>query len=451
MLHRLAHREHAIASPNPMERVEGLENLAKTVVFLAFSLIVLSAFISGSFDRAHYWYSTSFLTRFLSIPLLVYSGLMLVHLPYRAILCFLYKPYPEVKTLPTISFIIPAYNEGAMVERSIDSSALSDYPRELMEVICVDDGSTDGTWEHIQRAADRHPGMVQIFRHPRNRGKRQALATAFNRARGEILVTLDSDSVIAPDAARHLVAPFADPRVGAATARVRVYNKAENLLTRMLAVRYVMAFEFFRASTSVFKTVMCCSGVLSAYRRNVIARFQDAWLNQEFLGQNCTYGDDRALTNFVLREGFHTVYQRTAEVRTLAPATLPKLARMLTRWHKSFIRESLVFSTFMLTRYRDRYRIPAVFDFLLTTTLIPLQFYITLFSVYHIFVDPILILRFLALIVIMGATYMLFYIRFERNTDFVYGVLYSFLHVFFLMWTVPYALVTFKNNSWLTR
>jgi len=196
---------------------------------------------------------------------------------------------------------------------------------------------------------------------------------------------------------------------------------------------------------------MCCSGVLSAYRRSVVERFQDRWLKQEFLGQICTYGDDRALTNFVLREGFDTVYQRTAEVHTLAPSTLGKLARMLTRWHKSYIRESLIFSTFMFSRYRERHRFPAAFDFLLTATLIPFQFYITLYSLYHVFIDPILILRFLALIVIMGATYMLFYIRFERNTDFLYGVLYSFLHVFFLMWTVPYAVLTFRNNSWLTR
>ena len=270
-------------------------------------------------------------------------------------------------------------------------------------------------------------------------------------ARGEILVTMDSDSMIAREGLRHLIAPFADPQVGASTAKVKVYNKTENLLTRMLAVRYIMAFEFFRASTSVFKTVMCCSGVLSAYRSKVVARFQERWLHQEFLGQVCTYGDDRALTNFILREGYHTVYQRTAEVKTLAPTTLPKLARMLTRWHKSFIRESVVFSTFMFTRYRDRYRWPAAFDFSLTICLIPLQFYITLYSLYHIFVDPLLILRFLALIVIMGVTYMLFYIRFEKNSDFVYGILYSFLHVFFLMWTVPYAVVTFKNNSWLTR
>ena len=451
MLDRVARQEGALASEQVLERVEGVEKLTKTIIFLTFSLIVLSAFVSGSFERAHYWYNINFVTRFLSLPLLVYSCLILFHLPYRAILCFLYKPFPLEGPLPTVSIVIPAYNEGSMVEKAIDSSALSDYPRELMEVICVDDGSADDTWDYIRKAAARYPGLVQTIRHSRNRGKRHALATGFERARGEILVTMDSDSVIAREGLRHLIAPFADPQVGASTAKVKVYNKTENLLTRMLAVRYIMAFEFFRASTSVFKTVMCCSGVLSAYRSKVVARFQERWLHQEFLGQVCTYGDDRALTNFILREGYHTVYQRTAEVQTLAPTTLPKLARMLTRWHKSFIRESMIFSTFMFTRYRDRYRWPAAFDFSLTICLIPLQFYITLYSLYHMFVDPLLILRFLALIVIMGVTYMLFYIRFEKNSDFVYGILYSFLHVFFLMWTVPYAVLTFKNNSWLTR
>jgi hyaluronan synthase len=451
MSDRYPAQDGILASAEVFEASASAERLTKTIIFIAFSLIVLSAFLSGSFDRAHYWYNINFVTRFLSIPLLVYSFLMMVHLPYRAILCFLYRPYPLVPDLPTVSVIIPAYNEGAMVEKAIESSVMSDYPREKLEILCVDDGSTDDTWEHIQKEAARHPGLVRTLRHSRNRGKRHALATGFNESRGEILVTMDSDSVIARDGLKHLVSPFADAKVGAATAKVRVFNKQQNFLTRMLAVRYIMAFEFFRASTSVFKTVMCCSGVLSAYRRSVVERFQDRWLKQEFLGQICTYGDDRALTNFVLREGFDTVYQRTAEVHTLAPSTLGKLARMLTRWHKSFIRESLIFSTFMFSRYRERHRFPAAFDFLLTATLIPFQFYITLYSLYHVFIDPILILRFLALIVIMGATYMLFYIRFERNTDFLYGVLYSFLHVFFLMWTVPYAVLTFRNNSWLTR
>src|SRR2546426_11700567 len=105
MLDRVAHPEAAVAAPELLNRVENAEKLGKTVIFLAFSLIVFSAFVSGAFDRAHYWYNISFVTRFLSIPLMLYSCLMMVHLPYRAILCFLYRPYPLSEELPSITFI----------------------------------------------------------------------------------------------------------------------------------------------------------------------------------------------------------------------------------------------------------------------------------------------------------------------------------------------------------
>jgi len=105
----------------------------------------------------------------------------------------------------------------------------------------------------------------------------------------------------------------------------------------------------------------------------------------------------------------------------------------------------------MLSNYRSKNKVLPIFDFSLSTLLIPFQFYMVLFTIYYIFIDPILMLRFLALISIMGSVYMMLYIKFEKNTDFVYGLLYSYLHVFFLMWTIPYAIITFKNNSWLTR
>jgi len=197
--------------------------------------------------------------------------------------------------------------------------------------------------------------------------------------------------------------------------------------------------------------VFCCSGVLSAYRKEIIDKILDKWLHQMFMGQVCTYGDDRSLTNFVLRSGYNTVYQRNSIVYTIVPSNLPKLARMLVRWHKSFIRESVVFITFMFSNYRRKNRFLPIFDFTLSTILIPFQFYIIIYSIIHIFIDPLLILRFLAIITIMGSVYMSFYVKFEKNTDFVFGLLYSFLHVFFLMWTVPYAVITFRNNSWLTR
>jgi len=429
------------------------ENLLKLSIFMFISLIILLAVVTGSFQKADYWYHLRYVPRYFTLPLFLYACMVAIHLPYRAFLCFRYRSFPikEKKRLPRVTVVIPAYNEGEMVEKSILSAVAADYPKELKEIICIDDASKDDTWYYIDRARKRYPDLVKTIRFKENKGKREALAAGMRIAKGDIIVTMDSDSVMEKDALRAIVAPFDDPRVGAATAKVKVYNKTENLLTRMLAVRYTLAFEFFRASRSAFRTVFCCSGVLSAYRKTVIDKILEPWVNQIFLNQRCTYGDDRSLTNFVLRSGYDTVYQKTAVVYTTVPNNLKKLAKMLTRWHKSFIRESIIFATFMFKRYRPRNRILPIFDFVLSVTLIPFQFYILFYSMRYFFIDPVLILRFLAMISIMGSIYILLYIKFEKNTDFVFGMLYPYLHVFVLIWTVPYAIITLRDTSWLTR
>jgi hyaluronan synthase len=439
----------ALTGPRPAG-TETLERFGKMLIFLTLCTIVVTAILSGSFQRANDWYSMTPMSRAAAIPLILFSFLTAINLTYRAVLVFLYKPFPVKSFTPTLTVVIPAYNEGAMVEKSILSSVEADYPEGKKEVIVVDDGSDDDTWAYIQRAKARYPEVVAI-RLERNMGKRHALAVGFEKARGEFIVTMDSDSVIERDGLRALVAPFEDATIGAVTARVRVYNRSDNLVTRMLAVRYAMAFQFFRSSQSVFQTVMCCSGVLSAYRRSVLERIVHPWLNQVFLGERCTYGDDRALTNFILRSGYASVYQSTALVSTIAPPTLKKLSKMLIRWHKSFIRESIIFSRFMFTPYRERNRVLPVVDFTIVSIMFPFQFYTFGYSMYYILHDPLLVFRYLALITLMGLFYMLFYIRFEKSSDFVYGVLYSFLHVFVLMWTIPYAALTMKDGRWLTR
>jgi hyaluronan synthase len=449
--------DHRLTTETTVKKLElaregTYENLLKFSIFMFITMIILLAILTGSFKKADYWYHIHYVPRYFTFPLFFYACMVFIHLPYRALLSFRYHPFPaKSKHLPRVTVVIPAYNEGVMVEKSIISAVLADYPKELMEVICIDDASKDDTWYYIDRARRRYPELVKTIRFKKNKGKRGALAAGMRIARGDIIVTMDSDSVMERDALREIVAPFDDPTVGASTAKVKVYNKSENLLTRMLGVRYTLAFEFFRASRSTFRTVFCCSGVLSAYRKKLIDKILEPWENQRFLNQRCTYGDDRSLTNFVLRSGYDTIYQKTAVVYTTVPNNLKKLANMLTRWHKSFIRESIIFATFMFKRYRPRNRFLPVFDFALSVTLVPFQFYIFFYSVRYFFIDPILILRFLAMISIMGSIYILLYIKFEKNSDFIFGLLYPYLHVFVLMWTIPYAAITFRDNSWLTR
>src|SRR5262249_3984681 len=156
--------------------------------------------------------------------------------------------------------VIPAFNEGAMVMKSIVSVVEADYPHDRLEIIVVDDGSTDDTWRHIEEAARLYPDLVTPSRHDRNRGKREAMATAFARARNDIFVTVDSDSVIEPGALRAIVAPFRNPRVGTVAGKVLVYNRAAGIIPRMMHVRFVLAFDVFRASESAFGNVYCCPG-----------------------------------------------------------------------------------------------------------------------------------------------------------------------------------------------
>jgi len=224
---------------------------------------------------------------------------------FRTLLWFTYKPFPlaTMADAPRLSVVIPAYNEGPMVAKSIDSIVAARYPAERLEIYVVDDGSRDDTWEHIQEAVARHGGRVRALQFEVNRGKREALATGFRLATGDVFVTVDSDSVVSKDALLALAGPFANPRVGVVAGKVLVYNQRTGMIPRMLYVRFMLAFDFIRAYRSTFGTVYCSPGALSAYRASAVRQVLDAWLHQTFLGVRATIGEDRAMTNDVMRQG----------------------------------------------------------------------------------------------------------------------------------------------------
>ena len=95
-----------------------------------------------------------------------------------------------------------------------------------------------------------------------------------------------------------------------------VYNRRAGLIPRMLHVRFILSFDFLRSVQSTYGTVYCCPGALSAYRTSVVRDVLPAWLEQKFWGVACTYGEDRSLTNFILKQGYDSVYQNTAVVRS---------------------------------------------------------------------------------------------------------------------------------------
>jgi hyaluronan synthase len=373
-------------------------------------------------------------------------------LVFRTLLWFTYRPPSPAtwETAPRMTVVIPAYNEGAMVAKAIDSIANADYPEERLEIIVVDDGSTDDTWLHIQEAVARHGNRIRALRMKRNGGKREALAVGFRLGSGKIFVTVDSDSVVSPNALLALAGPFASERVGVVSGKVLVYNRHEGIIPRMLYVRFTLAFDFLRAYQSTFGTVYCSPGALSAYRASAVKVVLDRWLKQRFLGAPATIGEDRALTNDIMRLGFDSVYQRTAIVLTIVPTTYKQLYRMLLRWNRSYVREELRFALVVWKRPLFA-RLIALFDSTITNLRYPMML-LTILLLAGAFLSDMLVLpRVLVAIGAISFFYSLYYLRSERSFSIVYGVLYEYFAFFFLFWVFPWALITVRVRGWLTR
>jgi hyaluronan synthase len=375
-------------------------------------------------------------------------------LAWRFWLMARYRPVDSVSDaeLPTVTVVVPAFNEGRQVMRTLVGLAASDYPAEKLEIIAVDDGSQDDTWQWMREAADRSDGAITAIRCAENRGKRHALYEGFRRAGGAVLITVDSDSEVNRDTLRNMASPFVrDARVGAVAGNVRVLNRG-GILAKMLDTVFTYSFDFLRASQSVVGCVMCTPGALSAYRRSIVDKVLDEWLGQRFLGREARIGEDRAMTNLILRAGYHTTFQGNAIVRTEVPVKFSKLCRMFMRWARSNIRETLVCSRFMLSRFRKASAAGARIN--LVHHAIRIAFGVLLWAP-----TTVLVLAHLdtmiAPVVIgsLAATFAPFVVvgLLRSWASAVWALAYGPYSAIALSWITTYAMLTLANNGWMTR
>jgi hyaluronan synthase len=396
--------------------------------------------------RKHQW--SGFWVR----PTVIWVAMAILLMLVRTVLWLRYRPFAAAsfEEAPFLTVVIPAYNEGEMVENSIVSVAAANYPKDRMQIIAIDDGSKDDTWRYIERAARRFPGLVTPMRLAQNRGKRAALAEGFRRATGEIIVTVDSDSIIDRDTLLAVAGPFREARVGAVAGKVAVHNRRAGLIPRMLHVRFILSFDFLRGAQSVYGTVHCCPGALAAYRASVVRKLLAAWEHQSFLGVRCTYGEDRALTNMILAAGYDAAYQRTALVRTMAPTTYGKLCKMFLRWDRSYIREEFRFAKLIWRRPLIS-RLMSIYESTVTNLRFPVAYSAMTLWAINAFNDPGSVLRMLLAIMVGSTLYAMYFLRSERSWDFVFGILYAYFSFFALTWIFPYAALTLRARGWLTR
>ncbi len=355
--------------------------------------------------------------------------------------------------LPTVTVVVPAYNEGAQVLPAIRSVAASDYPAHLLQIVAVDDGSRDDTWEWMQRAQEELGERLELVRLRVNRGKRHALYHGFKRAWGDVWVTIDSDSEVKPDALRHLVTPLArDPQVGSVAGNVRVLNRNQGVIPRMMDVNFTFSFDFMRSAESRINTVMTTPGALSAYRAEVLRPHMEAWVNQRFFGMPANIGEDRALANLVLREGFHVVFARRAIVFTEVPVQYRGLVRMFMRWDRSNVRENLVMMGFIFRRFRRTPALGARVQFLLTMFYMTAGEWLKLGAIGVILASPeIMMVNTLYAAILGGMVPAVIYALRRRDSNFLWAFPYSLFWIVSLSWVSLWALLTPHRNGWLTR
>ncbi|MGW4869083.1 bifunctional polysaccharide deacetylase/glycosyltransferase family 2 protein [Streptomyces chartreusis] len=219
-----------------------------------------------------------------------------------------------------VSVIVPAYNEKECIANTLESLARSTHP---IEIIVVDDGSTDGTSE-IARDAARELGMtnVRVIRQE-NAGKPAALNNGVRSASHDIVVMMDGDTVFEPDAVRQLVQPFADPAVGAVAGNAKVGN-LNTVIGAWQHIEYVMGFNLDRRMYDLLRCMPTIPGAIGAFRREAV--LEVGGMSED------TLAEDTDITIAMHRAGWRVVYQEHARAWTEAPGSLKQLWSQRYRW-----------------------------------------------------------------------------------------------------------------------
>lgn len=248
---------------------------------------------------------------------------------------------PATDYEPDVTVIVPMYNEGRRVAETIMSIVNQDYPVDKLNVFVVDDASSDDSVEWACQGAQLSRRRVTILRNQVNVGKRLGILNAVRRTTAEIIVSVDSDVVLERTAIRFLVKGFADPRIGAVGGRVRVRNASENWITRLQAIKFYFAYEYYKNIEQSFHSVLCLSGCLSAFRRAILLELESVLENRNVLGVPIKYGEDRFLTRQVVKLGYQTLMRLEANCWTVVPNTFAKYWSQQLRWRRSIILDFL--------------------------------------------------------------------------------------------------------------
>jgi N-acetylglucosaminyltransferase len=282
---------------------------------------------------------------------------------------------------PTITIVVPLFNEGRSIYETIISLVKLDYPQHKLEVTVVDDCSTDDSYEWACQAAREYPN-VRVLRNAHNMGKRKGINAAVRASSAEVIVSVDSDVIVYPTALRELVARFTSPQVAAVGGRVHVSNPNENWLTRLQTIKYYFGQEHLKNLERGLDQVMCLSGCLTAYRRHVLIELEPVLEERNILGVPIKYGEDRFLTHQIVRRGYKTRMTMKAMCFTKAATTPTAYFNQQLRWKRSNIVDFIVgvahawkLHPLLCLQYLSMFMLLLVYPFVIITNIQREQFF----------------------------------------------------------------------------
>ncbi|GAI65631.1 unnamed protein product, partial [marine sediment metagenome] len=234
----------------------------------------------------------------------------------------LFRPnIKEFETTPSVSIIIPAYNEGKVIEKTIRSVLELSYSQK--EIFVVDDGSKDDTLKIAKLMETNNP--IRVISKKKNGGKWGALNKGIESSKSDIIVCIDADTVLDKNAIQPLVSHFIDSKVGAVAGNIKVGNR-DNILTKLQALEYISKLNIQRRSEAFFRKVTVVPGPLGAFRKSIIKEVGF------YTGD--TFAEDADLTLKILRAGYKIKYEPKSIGYTEAPISIFDLAKQRYRWYR---------------------------------------------------------------------------------------------------------------------
>jgi hyaluronan synthase len=375
----------------------------------------------------------------------IFSLLSLAYIIYVYLLYFAREDKFYEKYDKPFSVIIPCYNEGYKELKECVNSIL--IARGDKQIILVNNNSNKEETIRAIKEFSNNPKILLLKE--KRQGKRFAHSKGLKYAKHDLIVFVDSDTIVDKNAFLELIKPFQDEKIGGVCGNIKIKNRNDNFLTKCLDSMYWNSFEFHRQAVSSLSYLYVCSGALASYRKELLLRLEKEYLNQKFLGSKCSISDDTFMTIRIQSKlGYKIAYQNDSIAYTYSPNKIKGFWKQLVRWRQGFLRESI-----LMWNGPKKNIIPLFLD--VQTNLI-LQSSVSIMRIYFFFwlifgfslynLIGYLIVFLVSSILLSSAQIVI------RPKKIFYILGYSFIYDFFFVFTFIHASINIKNQgTWGTR